>query len=101
MDEKKVMMTFAKWLKTKKKSSLPKEWVNIPDEQLAEEISKFLQTEEGVKQLTPFIKEFETEMQSQQTMFASGGVFNTSHTISRCKHFEWPNKRTTPLYTTK
>lgn len=100
MNDKKVMVTFAKWLKTKKKDSLPKEWMNVSDEQLADELAKFLQTEDGVKQLTPFIKEFETDMQ-QQTMFASGGIFNISNNSFRHKNFAWPNKKTLPLYTGK
>lgn len=70
MDKKKqLLVAFAKWMQTKHK-----EMAKIPTEQLAAQLEQTLQTEEGVKQLTPYIQEFEKEMQSQSaTMYASGG----------------------------
>lgn len=65
MDEK-VIVAFAKWMQTK-----DKQLAQVPTEQLAQQVVKALQTEEGQKQLQPLFQQFQTEMQGG--MFKSGG----------------------------
>ena len=65
MDEK-AIVAFAKWMQTK-----DKQLAQVPTEQLAQQVAKALQTEEGQKQLQPLFQQFQTEMQGG--MFKSGG----------------------------
>lgn len=65
MDEK-VIVAFAKWMQTK-----DKQLAQVPTEQLAQQVVKALQTEEGQKQLQPLFQQFQTEMQGG--MFKCGG----------------------------
>ena len=65
MDEK-VIVAFTKWMQTK-----DKQLAQIPTEQLAKQVVKALQTEEGQKQLQPLLQEFQSEM--QEGMFKCGG----------------------------
>jgi Skp family chaperone for outer membrane proteins len=65
MDEK-VIVAFAKWMQTK-----DEQLAQVPTEQLAEQVIKALQTEEGQKQLQPLFQQFQTEMQGG--MFKCGG----------------------------
>ena len=65
MDEK-VIVAFTKWMQTK-----DKQLAQVPTEQLAQQVVKALQTEEGQKQLQPLFQQFQTEMQGG--MFKRGG----------------------------
>ena len=65
MDEK-VIVAFAKWMQTK-----DQQLAQVPTEQLAQQVIKALQTEEGQKQLQPLFQQFQTEMQGG--MFKRGG----------------------------
>ena len=66
MNEKEVIVAFAKWMQTK-----DKQLAKVPTEQLAQQVVKALQTEEGQKQLQPLFQQFQAEMQGG--MFKRGG----------------------------
>lgn len=76
MDDK-VIVAFAKWMQTK-----DKQLAQVPTEQLAQQVIKALQTEEGQKQLQPLFQQFQTEMQGG--MFKCGGKMDQA--VKKMKH---------------
>lgn len=66
MNEKEVIVAFAKWMQKK-----DPQYAKIPTEHLVQQLNQILQTEEGFAKLKPLIDEFQKDVQGG--MFKRGG----------------------------